>query len=184
MKAFASCRRDPAHVRCAQLSTRPIHRTMQTACIIAPNSIGNTADTRPKRMLKGIARPMESQRNNGWIHRDVQLPTHDDGNANGLLFAWHVYQGVLLCHWNDFVKNRFNVYWMRIADDTADPWMDAMEKFPTKEDADMMNCVLAKNCYDEISVTGYHQFSQNSTLSHWKRLPTPPSDYRELRKRY
>lgn len=48
----------------------------------------------------------------------------------------------------------------------------------------MMNCVLAKNRYDEISVTGYHQFIQNSALSRWKRLPTPPSDYRELRKRY
>lgn len=135
-------------------------------------------------MPQGIASPMENRRNNGWIHRNDRLPTKADASESGKLFAWHVYQGAILCHFSDFTKNAFHVYWMRFTDEMVEPWINAMEKLPTKEDADMMNCVLAKNRYEEVSITGYHQFHHNSALIAWKRLPTPPSDYRELRKEY
>ena len=88
----------------------------------------------------------------------------------------------MLNHWNDFEKNSFNVYWMRIEDGIVWPWINAMEKLPAKEDADAQNCVLSLNGHGEISITGYHQFGWNSGLLYWQRLPAPPSDYKELRR--
>lgn len=121
-------------------------------------------------------------RNNGWIHGKSRLPDAADGDADGKIFAWHAFQGVMLTLWSAFSSNPFNVYWMRVSDGAPGPWITAVERLPTKEDSDALNCVLAKNSHDGITVTGFHQFGWNSALTHWQRLPTPPSDYRELRK--
>ena len=120
--------------------------------------------------------------NNGWIHGKCRLPDAADGDADGRVFVWHAYQGAMLTPWNDFDRNSFNVYWMRVSDGASAPWIAAVERLPTKEDSDALNCVLAKDMHDGISVTGFHQFGWNSALTHWQRLPAPPSDYKELRK--
>lgn len=120
--------------------------------------------------------------NNGWIHGKCRLPDAADGDADGRVFVWHAYQGAMLTPWNEFDRNSFNVYWMRVSDGASAPWIAAVERLPTKEDSDALNCVLAKDMYDGISVTGFHQFGWNSALTHWQRLPAPPSDYKELRK--
>lgn len=120
--------------------------------------------------------------NNGWIHGKYRLPDAADGDADGRVFVWHAYQGAMLTLWNEFDRNSFNVYWMRVSDGASAPWIAAVERLPTKEDSDALNCVLAKDMHDGISVTGFHQFGWNSALTHWQRLPAPPSDYKELRK--
>ena len=120
--------------------------------------------------------------NNGWIHRESRLPAETDGDSTGKVFAWHAYQGVMLTRWDDFPKNSFNVYWMRLSEGIKAPWIAATERKPTKEDSDALNCVLARSSHGDISITGFHQFDWNSDLTHWLSLPLPPSDYKELRK--
>lgn len=125
---------------------------------------------------------MRSGRNNGWINGKSRLPCETDGDETGKIFVWHAYQGAMLCRWDHYTRNSFHVYWMPIADTAGKPWMVAAEKMPTKEDADGLSCVFAKDIRGEISVTGWHQFEWNKSLTHWKPLPEPPSDYRELRR--
>lgn len=141
-------------------------------------------DTRQRRMLKNIANEMDSRvlQENGWIRRSDRLPAQEDGDSQGRVFVWHVYQGVMLAPWNEFLNNSFHAYWMPLADDPHSTWINAAEKLPTKQDADALNCVLARSVHGENMVTGYHQFGLNRTLVLWKRLPDPPSDHRELRK--
>lgn len=122
------------------------------------------------------------KRNNGWIHGKSRLPDAADGDADGKVFVWHAYQGAMLTPWSAFDKNSFNVYWMRVSDGVPGPWIEAVERLPTKEDLDALDCVLSKNTRGSISVTGIHQIGWNGAFTHWQRLPAPPSDYRELRK--
>ncbi len=121
------------------------------------------------------------RRNNGWIHGKSRLPSEADGDINGKVLAWHAFQDVVLVRWDQFPLNRFNVYWMHLSTLDEIPWIDAMERLPTKDDADKLNCVLVMDWQGEISVTGYHQFAWNKTLTHWRSLPPPPSDAKELR---
>lgn len=120
--------------------------------------------------------------NNGWISAKDRLPSQEDGDEYGYVFAWHVYQGVMLAAWNQF-RNQFYAYWMPTNHITAGLWIKATERRPTKADADAFNCVLARNVHDGIKVTGWHQFEETSTFTEWLPLPEPPSDFRELRKR-
>lgn len=111
---------------------------------------------------------------NGWIHRESRMPAEADGDSTGKVFAWHVYQGVILTRWDDFAKISFNVYWMRISEGINDPWIAVTERKPTKKDSDAHNCVLAKSSHGDVSITGFHQFEWNSDLTHWLHLPLPP----------
>ena len=121
------------------------------------------------------------KRNNGWIHGKSRLPDAADGDADGKVFVWHAFQGVMLIQWDDYAKNSFYVCWMRISEGTG-PWIPAVEGLPAKEDSDALNCVLAMDRHGDIRVMGYRQFEWNGDLVRWQRLPAPPSDYRELRK--
>jgi len=121
------------------------------------------------------------KRNNGWIYGKSRLPCEADGDENGMVLAWHAFQDAVLVRWDQFSLNRFHVYWMPISALDEEPWINAMEKPPTAEDADKLNCVLVMDQYGKISVTGYHQFAWNRALTHWRRLPGPPSDAKELR---
>lgn len=123
---------------------------------------------------------METQ-NSRWIHGKSRLPSKADGDTSGKVLVWHAFQGAMLTRWNEYSSNRFNVYWMPLSALDSCPWICAMEKPPTKDDADMLNCVLIKDRFGNILITGYHQFTWNSMLTHWRRLPEPPSDAKELR---
>lgn len=117
---------------------------------------------------------------NDWISIKSRFPREEDGNEYGHVFVWHIYQGVMLTAWNE-MGNPFFAYWMP-ARITADEWIEASERKPTREDADALNCVLARDDLEGIElVTGWHQFTAISTLSRWIRLPPPPPGYKELR---
>lgn len=81
--------------------------------------------------------------NSGWISVKDRLPAQEDGDEYGYVFVWHAYQGVMLTAWNQF-RNQFYAYWMPTKHITADLWIKATERKPTKADADTLNCVLAK----------------------------------------
>lgn len=121
-------------------------------------------------------------RNNGWIHRKSRLPGEADGDQNGKVLAWHAFQDAIVVRWDQFPQNHFHVYWMPIADLDDRLWIRAMERLPTVDDADKLNCVLVLDQRGQISVTGYHQLTSNRSLMRWRRLPEPPSDAKELRK--
>lgn len=121
------------------------------------------------------------KRNNGWIPGSSFPPREKDGDKSGKIFVWHAYQGVMLVRWDEYSRNPFHVYWMRVSDGTG-TWIDASVTAPCKADSDALNCVLAMDVHGEILVTGYHQFSWNSDLTHWQRLPDAPGDYKALRK--
>lgn len=120
--------------------------------------------------------------NNGWIHGKSRLPCEADGDESGKVLVWHALQDAMLVRWDQFPSNHFYVYWMPISALDEQPWINAMEKLPTQDDADKLNCVLVMDRHGHISVTGYHQFAWNRTLVRWRPLPGPPSDARELRK--
>lgn len=128
------------------------------------------------------SRQRVQRRNNGWIHGKSRLPCEADGDHDGKILVWHAFQDAVVVSWNQFLHNRFHVYWMRIADLDDNPWICAMEKLPTQSDADKLNCVMVMDQEGHVNVTGYHQFSWNRTLTHWRTLPPPPSDAMQLRK--
>ena len=121
------------------------------------------------------------KRNNGWIPGSSFPPCEKDGDKSGKIFVWHAYQGVMLVRWDEYSRNPFHVYWMRVSDGTG-AWIDSSVKSPSKEYSDMMNCVLAMDVYGEIRVTEFRQFDWNRELTHWQQLPDAPGDYKELRK--
>lgn len=108
-----------------------------------------------------------------WNRNDFRLPDSTDGDAAGKIFAWHVYQGVMLIRWDEYGRNRFFAGWMRMADGTG-AWIDAQERAPTRADADVHSCILARTVYGETIVTGYHQIGYNGAITHWQRLPEGP----------
>ena len=121
------------------------------------------------------------KRNNGWIHRNSRLPVEEDGNEDGLVLVWHAFQDAMVVRWYDLPRNHFIVYWMRLSDLENIPWINAMERLPTQDDADKLNCVLVMDRHGRVAVTGHHQFEHNRALTHWRPLPEPPSDAKELR---
>lgn len=121
------------------------------------------------------------KRNNGWIHIKSRLPEEADGGIYGKVLVWHAFQDAMLVKWDQITGNRFHVYWMPLSDLDNTPWINAMEKPPTEGDADKLRCVLVLDQQGNVSVTGYHQFQWNHTLTHWRPLPGPPSNAKELR---
>ncbi|MBP3541847.1 MAG: hypothetical protein J6K72_08585 [Clostridia bacterium] len=109
-----------------------------------------------------------------WIGRTKKAPTHEDGDKTGLLLAWHQYHGAMLARWDEFSENSFHSHWMRLSDLDCMPWVDAVDRPPTKEDCDQQNCVLGRTDDGELQVTGWHQFGPGSRLKEWKRLPDAP----------
>ena len=60
---------------------------------------------------------------------------------------------------------------------TDNDWIDARTRKPTQEDADKKGCVLVWHQCNGVMVTGWHQFSHNRFLTHWKPAPCPPPGF-------
>lgn len=103
-----------------------------------------------------------------WVPISQRKPTE----AEGTVYVWHKYQGVMLTAW-DKLQNRFFQYWMPI---THIYWNNATEIGPTKADADVMGCVLVKGESCEMRIAGWQIFRTSGLYTHWARLPHPPEE--------
>ena len=54
-------------------------------------------------------------------------------------------------------------------------WIDAKQRKPTIDDADVFGCVLVYHEYNGAMVTGWQQFDMNRFYTHWMPLPLPPA---------
>lgn len=113
-----------------------------------------------------------------WISIRDRLPTKANADRAGWVFVWHEYQGVMLAPWDQCAHNPFHTHWMAPADhiirDGQTQWTDARIRPPTKADADVQACVLVIDRYNEINITGWHQFSPGTRYTHWMQLPGAP----------
>lgn len=113
-----------------------------------------------------------------WISVRDRLPAEANADHAGWIFVWHEYQGVMLAPWDQCVHNPFHTHWMAPADhiirDGQTRWTDARIRPPTKADADTHSCVLVIDRYNEINITGWHQFGPGTRYTHWMQLPGSP----------
>ena len=113
-----------------------------------------------------------------WTAIHDRLPNKEDANSAGQVFVWHVFQGVMLAPWDKCAHNRFHTHWMPISNhiirDGRTLWIDAKIRPPTKADADTQACVLVIDRFNEIDITGWHQFGPGSRFTHWMQLPGRP----------
>lgn len=118
---------------------------------------------------------------NGWISCNERMPTQEDGDAQGYVYVWHVFQGVMLASWNH-MGNQFFVCWTSTCIST-EAWIRASERKPAREDGDAYGCVLARDIAGNKHIAGWFQFNMNSEYVCWAPLPAPPTNYAERRKR-
>ena len=116
----------------------------------------------------------------GWTAFDEREPQESDC-VLGWLLIWHVFRGVVAEKWEMRRATPMYTHWMPIPERD---WIPVSSRKPTKDDADIMNCVLAGHMIDGITVTGWHQFEHDKYLTHWMRTPAPPEDGAEYRKRF
>ena len=111
---------------------------------------------------------------NGWISlSDSPVATHD-----GPIIVWHVYSGVMVESREHALRNRFMTHWQEI---NTGAWIRTADRKPTKEDADIYDCVISLNKWGDVSMAGWHRFERESCLICWQRPPSPPHNFRELR---
>jgi len=116
--------------------------------------------------------------NSGWIEV-CKSPIAAGVKPETAILVWHVFQGVLTELCGKIRSNRFYTHWQPLQDDV---WIASAERLPASADADEQNCVISRNAFGEISMTGWHRFSDDHTLLYWQAPPKPPMNYRELRK--
>ncbi len=117
-----------------------------------------------------------------WISVTEHQPEQSDGDENGLVFVWHVFQGVMLASWNQVRENPFHTHWMPMRWIAACHWINCSERLPTADDSDELHCVLVYHRHDGNKVTGWHQIAMDSQIERWLSLPKPPANYKELRR--
>lgn len=117
---------------------------------------------------------------NGWTAFDEAEP-----EESACLYEWlliyHVYRGVIAEKWEKRRDTPMYTHWRPMP---KKGWIEARDRRPNGEDADIFGCVLARHEYDGIRVTGWHQFECDKYWSHWQRTPEPPVDYMEYRKKF
>lgn len=116
-------------------------------------------------------------RSDGWTAFDEAEP-EESACLYGYLLIWHVFRGVVVETWTERRATAMYTHWMAMP---RKGWIASAERKPTAEDADIMNCVLARHEYDGIMVTGWHQFGHNRFLTHWMKTPQPPNDEMDYR---
>ena len=115
-----------------------------------------------------------------WTMFEEREPT-EENTVYGYLLVWHVFAGVIAVRLEDRHANSMYTHWAR---PPGRGWVDARERWPTPEDADKDNCVLARRDDETFIVTGWHQFRTNRHLTHWAHLPAPPENAAEIRKKW
>lgn len=118
--------------------------------------------------------------NNGWTAFDVQKPERNACIYDYLL-VWHVFRGVVSEHWESRNQTAMYTHWKTMP---RKGWICSKDKAPTQNDADVMNCVLARHDIDGIKVTGWHQIKIDKHFTHWMPTPLPPVDGAAYRKRF
>lgn len=108
--------------------------------------------------------------NNGWKPLST-LP------KAGTILVWHVYQGVMVTTAERATENRFNKYWREV----SDAWIYPHERAPEQRDADVYNCVIVRDKWDDVRLMGWHRFP-STEIAAWQSPPGPPSDYLQLLK--
>ena len=112
---------------------------------------------------------------NGWI----EIAKHPIAAGDAPVIVWHVYSGVMVERRDHAAANRFMTHWQEI---NAGAWIDAQERLPTREDADIYNCVISQNQWGDIAMAGWHRFEHEPQLLRWQHPPSPPHNFSELRK--
>ncbi len=116
----------------------------------------------------------------GWTTFDEREPEEGDC-PSGYLLIWHVFRGVVAERWENRHATPMYTHWMAIPENG---WIPAWARMPTKDDADIYNCVLASHMIDGVLVTGWHQFLHDKYLTHWMPTPPPPVDGANFRNQF
>lgn len=53
------------------------------------------------------------QMKNDWIRRSERLPNKEDGDAQGAVIAWHVWNGVMVTNYANVQSSTYFLAWMR-----------------------------------------------------------------------
>lgn len=109
----------------------------------------------------------------GWIG----LSEHPIAAGDAPVIVWHVYSGVMVERRDRVTANRFMTHWREI---DAGAWIDTQDHRPTKEDADIYDCVIAQNRWGDVAMAGWHRFEHEPGLIRWQRPPDPPACFRAL----
>lgn len=51
-----------------------------------------------------------------WVSTDAQLPTETDGDAQGCVIGWHIYNGAMITGWHQFRRGGLLTHWMPTPD--------------------------------------------------------------------
>ena len=106
---------------------------------------------------------------------NIRKPGIDDGDANGYILVWHIYQRSMMMHWSQSIGNPYITHWMRTETAATGEWTAGQDRKPTAADADPIGCVLVRDRHGRIFVTGWHQFiTSPMLLKDWKKLPGAP----------
>ena len=116
----------------------------------------------------------------GWTAFEEREPD-ESACLYGYLLIWHVFRGVVAEEWARRHDTPMFTHWQAMP---RRGWIASADRLPGREDANIMNCVLARHEYDGIMVTGWHRFGHEKRLTHWMRTPAPPEDGAVYRKRF
>lgn len=59
--------------------------------------------------------------NRTWISVLDRLPAQEDGDAQGCVLVWHIYQGVMLTGYHQMCANRFFTHWQPVPNPPEEP---------------------------------------------------------------
>ena len=108
---------------------------------------------------------------NGWT--DISIPPiADESNQDVPILVWHEYQGVMTVTRGRAARNPFFTHWREI---DSGAWISVAHRKPTRQDADIQNCVISLDRWGNIRMAGWHRFEHEAHLIGWQRPPDPPT---------
>ena len=103
----------------------------------------------------------------GWIDKQE----HSIAAEGGRIIVYHRFTGVMVVERGEAIENPFMTHWQEI-DDSA--WIDTETRKPTREDADLFQCVISQDRWGEVNMAGWHRFEHEERLVRWQPAPCPP----------